>query len=663
VIKYPYEYPAKWEPAVTAVFVDSVQLESWQYNIGYGKLTIAAGIFNEVKDYTITVEATGYQASIVTQTIEARPELFVSEGKGNIVSVAGRGNNTVAIKNDGTVWAWGDGQVGKLGDGTTGSDNWRSVPGKVSDLAGVTAVAPGANHTLALKNDGTVWTWGSNSNGVLGNENISGSSSVPVQVITDGETGAALTDIKAIAAGDEHSLALKEDGTVWAWGSKRYGQLGDGESSWTSSKVPVQVITDSETGAALTDIKAIAAGDKHSLALKEDGTVWAWGKNNYGQLGNGSTEESSIPVQVMVDPEIGTVLTDVKAIAAGQGHSFALKNDGTLWAWGWNGNAQLGNGSTVDSSAPVQVARLTDIKSISAGANHVMALKNDDTIWVWGNNYYSQLGIGADIMSYIPTRLCEASDIAMINAGYYHSMAVKNDGTVWTWGQNTKGKLGNGTTENYPDDVCIPTQIRLAPQAVVPAVESAILGDAVELDFTDDTAWRESITAVSVDEIDLTGEQYTVEDGKIIIAADAFTEVKEHTITIKASGFLDAIVVQQIKEVDEMPKYNVMPKEDPIYTIGETEDGIKTMTVNDNQTGLNYFTVSIESIEPHEGTETVIFAHIRDGVQLQLNALEADFDEVSAAKAGFNVKPGDVIKVYIVDKLTNDSDLNPIMLQ
>ena len=135
------------------------------------------------------------------------------------------------------------------------------------------------------------------------------------------------------------------------------------------------------------------------------------------------------------------------------------------------------------------------------------------------------------------------------------------------------------------------------------------------------------------------------------------------TVTTEDGNFTDSITVTVLPAEDEGPKYDIIPEEDSIYTIGETEDGIKTMTVNDNQTGLNYFTVSIESIEPHEGTETVIFAHIRDGVQLQLNALEADFDEVSAAKAGFNVKPGDVIKVYIVDKLTNDSDLNPIMLQ
>jgi alpha-tubulin suppressor-like RCC1 family protein len=667
VIRYTDPYPPKWEPKITAVLVDGVELEPWQYMIGYGKLTIAGGVFNEVKDYTVTVKATGYQDATVTQTIEPGPELFVSEGKGNMVCVAGKKEHTVAVKNDGTVWAWGDGQSGRLGDGTTGRDNWRSVPGQVSNLTEIMAVAVGENHTLALKSDGTVWAWGSNLSGQLG-DGSNMAKTVPVQVLSDSETGNALSGIQAIAVGVDHSLALKSDGTVWAWGKNNYGQLGNGEKGFSAkSTIPVQVLTDLETKTALTDIQAIAAGNEHSLALKSDGTVWAWGSNYYGQLGVGqdrnSLAESTVAVQVLEDPELGVPLTDVKAIAAGYGDSFALKNDGTVWGWGWNGNAQLGNGSTEDSSVPVKVARLTDIQSISAGANHVMAIKDDGTVWVWGSNYYGQLGLEeVDVTSYIPTQLYTGSDIAMINAGYYYSLAVKNDGTVWAWGENKNGKLGDGTTERspYPSKKNLPTQVKLAPQVVVPAVESAILGDAVELEFTDDTAWRESIAAVSVDDSDLTGDQYTVTAGKITIAADVFTEPKEYTITIKAAGFLDAVVTQQVQS---QPLYDIELLEDDAYEIGETEDGIKTMTVKENQTGLKYFAVSIESIVAHEGTETVVFTHLKDDVQRQLNALEADFDEISTAKAGFNVKPGDVIKVYIVDKLTNDSDSNPIILQ
>lgn len=156
-------------------------------------------------------------------------------------------------------------------------------------------------------------------------------------------------------------------------------------------------------------------------------------------------------------------------------------------------------------------------------------------------------------------------------------------------------------------------------------------------------------------------------DGNYKLAAGGYTctvtkeGFKRATRTFTVESGVTVINVTLEREADDMPKYNVIPEEDPVYTIGETEEGIKTMTVKSDQTGLNYFTVAVEPIKPHEGIETVVFTHIRNGVQLQLNALEADFDKVNAAKAGFNVRPGDVIKAYIVDKLTNDRESNPII--
>ncbi len=150
------------------------------------------------------------------------------------------------------------------------------------------------------------------------------------------------------------------------------------------------------------------------------------------------------------------------------------------------------------------------------------------------------------------------------------------------------------------------------------------------------------------------------ETGLVTAVSEGVTTI---TVVTEDGDFTDSITVTVVSSEDGEPKYKIIPEEDPIYTIGETEDGIKTMTVKSNQTGLNYFAVAIESVESHEGTETVVFAHIRGGVLLQLNALEADFDKIGSAKAGFNIRAGDVVKVYIIDKLTNDSDLNPIILQ
>ena len=193
---------------------------------------------------------------------------------------------------------------------------------------GATSVATGDSFTLALKSDGTVWAWGSNSYGQFGNGITLGtiaSNSTPVQV-------SDFSGVIAIAAGEANSLALKADGTVWAWGSNSYGQFGNGITLGTiaSNSTPVQV-------SDFSGVIAIAAGEANSLALKADGTVWAWGSNSYGQLGNGTTSDSSTPVQVMG-------LSGVIAIASGGYHSLALKSDGTVWDWGYNIDGELGTG-------------------------------------------------------------------------------------------------------------------------------------------------------------------------------------------------------------------------------------------------------------------------------------------------------------------------------
>lgn len=255
---------------------------------------------------------------------------------------------------DGTVWAWGSNTYGQLGDNSTEN---RLLPVQVHGemdrgfLTGVTSVVCGPEHTLALLSDGTVWAWGRNNYGQLGN-GTSGEeflSSTPVNVLN-------LTNVIAIAANnnqwDSFSLALKDDGTVWAWGRNRYGQLGNGISGEDAfSSTPVQV-----TG--LANIVAVAAGGTHALALKNDGTVWAWGSNNHGQVGDGTNQNiRTTPVQVKGLDGVG-YLTDVLAIAAGYRFSMALKNDGTVWFWGYNEFYLFGdplyNTSPLGHSSPVQ---------------------------------------------------------------------------------------------------------------------------------------------------------------------------------------------------------------------------------------------------------------------------------------------------------------------
>ena len=340
--------------------------------------------------------------------------------------------------------AWGYNQYGQLGDGTY---THRNTPVGVSNLKGIQALAAGEVHSLALMEDGTVWAWGANTSGQLGNEaDGHGWSNTPMQVSN-------LSGVKALAAGSEHSLVLKEDGTVWAWGNNSYGQLGNAAAGYGSS-TPVQVSN-------LSGVKAIAASDEHNLALKEDGTVWAWGKNNYGQLGDGTTTNRTTPVQVRNAPLTkkrskvsGTLnnLSGVTAIAAGGTHSLALMEDGTVRAWGYNERGQLGNGTTTSSKTPVTVRNLSGVKAISGGWAHSLALKQDGTVWTWGNNYDGQLGDGTTTNRTTPVMVSSLSGVKAIAAAYFHNLALMEDGTVRAWGWNGyegAGLLGNGTSTDH----------------------------------------------------------------------------------------------------------------------------------------------------------------------------------------------------------------------
>jgi alpha-tubulin suppressor-like RCC1 family protein len=244
----------------------------------------------------------------------------------------------------------------------------------------VVAVAAGETQRLALKSDGTVWAWGANSEGELGN-NSTTDSSVPVQVVSPGGKG-TLSGIIAIAAdGFFGSVALKSDGTVWAWGFNNAGQLGD--NSTATSLVPVQVVGPGGQG-TLTGITAIAAGGQQVLALKSNGSVWAWGDNQSGELGNGAGNSgvtSSTPVQVVGSAASGT-LSGVSEISAGNDYSLALKSDGSVWSWGGNRDGELGIGTFTGpatcgtfacSTTPVQVGQggtgaLSGVTQIAAGS-------------------------------------------------------------------------------------------------------------------------------------------------------------------------------------------------------------------------------------------------------------------------------------------------------
>ncbi|MEI6654205.1 MAG: cadherin-like beta sandwich domain-containing protein [Verrucomicrobiota bacterium] len=366
--------------------------------------------------------------------------------------------------------AWGRNPAyGQLGNGTT-TDS--SVPVSVAQsgvLAGktVVAVSAGYDYSLTLCADGTVAAWGENWFG-FGNGSTT-SSHVPVLVTQSGVL--AGKTVVAVAAGRGHSLALCSDGTVAAWGGNTYGQLGN--NSVANSFVPVLVTLSGVL--AGKNVIALSAGGWHSLALCSDGTVAAWGYNGHGQLGNGTTIDSSVPV--LVTKSGGLAGKTVVSVAAGQFHSLALCSDSTIAAWGRNSNGQLGNNSATNSNVPVSVMKSgvlagNTVIAVSAGDFHSLALCSDGTVAAWGYNLDGELGNGSTTSSNVPVFVTLSGVLAdktvvAVSVGSQHSLALCSDGTVAAWGYNSGGEIGNGTTANSNVPVLVTQSGVLAGKTVI----------------------------------------------------------------------------------------------------------------------------------------------------------------------------------------------------
>jgi len=349
-------------------------------------------------------------------------------GMTGCIQVEGGATFTMILKSQDQYCTTGNNAHGQLGDGTTTNRTaFRCID--IQPVLPIAKISVGFDHTLLLKPDGTLWAWGNNQFGQLGDSSTE-NRSTPVQIGKN-------KDWKDITAGYYHSMALKTNGTIWTWGANGSGQLGDGTN--TDRSFPAQMGTSN-------DWAQVIAGDTHCLALKTDGTLWAWGWNLYGQCGDGTTVDRNVPVKISND-------TDWLQLSGGIGCSLAIKTDHTLWGWG--AGTLLGDGTTTEKHLPVQIGTDTDWMQVSIGWGHTLAVKTDGSLWAWGDNRNGALGDGTTIDKYLPTRIGTANDWKQMSVGNGQSLGIKTDNTVWTWGENAGGKLGDGTT----DDRSTPYQV------------------------------------------------------------------------------------------------------------------------------------------------------------------------------------------------------------
>ncbi|MFZ4929043.1 T9SS type A sorting domain-containing protein [Chryseobacterium sp. Mn2064] len=280
-------------------------------------------------------------------------------------------------------------------------------------------VSAGRYHSLGIKMDGTLWAWGSNSNNQLG-DGTSIQRNNPVQIGT-------ATNWKKIFPSEKYSVAIKEDGTLWAWGNNQFGFLGDGTT--TNRTVPTKIGT-------ATDWEYIAVGGSHTIGIKSNGTLWAWGMNLSGELGDGTTTNRLTPTQ------IGTG-SNWKSIAAGTFYSVGVKTDGTLWAWGYNGHGQLGDGTFTDRIAPKQIGTDTNWAEVVAGNSHTAGRRTNGLLYTWGFNVAGQLADGGSLDKATP--FLAADGIEKVFAGDFNTTAITMSGYVIACGSNSTGSFGNNT--------------------------------------------------------------------------------------------------------------------------------------------------------------------------------------------------------------------------
>jgi alpha-tubulin suppressor-like RCC1 family protein len=345
-----------------------------------------------------------------------------------VSSVAAGETHTCAVDTDGNLFCWGNNEFGQVGDGTT---SHRNSPVLIASGVLFSYVSAGVLHTCAVEQNGSLWCWGRNMEGQIGDGNKPGVDDCSIWWPIGNDCNKYPTyitsDVTLVSVGAKHTCATKQNGSLWCWGENNWGQLGNG--TYVQKTTPHPVITPAGT-------LSISVGREHSCAIKTDGSLWCWGNNYWGKLGNGETGGGDYYFPSYVSPSM-------LFISLGRDHSCAVKIDGSLWCWGKNLNGQVGDGSTYYSREyPVFVA--DNVLTASLGESHTCAIKQDRSLWCWGANQHGQVGVGPVGNVFSPVEVMQ--DVLTVSAGYYHTCAIKIDGTLWCWGYNYYGQVdGNGT--------------------------------------------------------------------------------------------------------------------------------------------------------------------------------------------------------------------------
>ena len=350
----------------------------------------------------------------------------------------------------GPLWSWGGNSYGGTSDGSLGEGSYSAYSSPIQNLMGDTIwrqVSSNVYCIAEIRYDGTLWLCGRCFNGQLGNNRtIADDGSIsfrsPVQTISGG------TDWKQVSVGGYTNGAIKTDGALWLWGEGVGGQLGDNTVVKKSS--PVQTIAGGKNW------KYVSIAGYNVTAIKTDGTLWLWGSNHIGQLGDNTTVNKSSPIQVMTGGKWSIISNSSynNAVAG-------IKTDGTLWVWGYNASGQLGDNTTVNKSSPVQIITGGTWRSVDSMTSNMAGIKSDGTLWTWGANTYGQLGDNTTIDKSSPVQtVAGGQNWRQVACGQNHMSAVKTDGTLWTWGINNVGQLGDNTTVNKSSPIQTLMQVK-----------------------------------------------------------------------------------------------------------------------------------------------------------------------------------------------------------